>query len=113
DRVARRRPDAGDGGPAVGQALQVGAAEIDHGLDGEQHAGLEYHALAAPPDMDDIGLVMEQPAEPVAAEVANNAHVLGFHEGLDGGPDVAGGAARPDRRNAAHHGLVGNVDQPL
>src|SRR5712671_6482138 len=91
----------------------MGTAEIDHGLDGEQHAGPEYRALAPSSDMDDIGLVMEQPAEPMTAEVADHAHVLGFHEGLDGGPDVAGAAAGPDRRDAAHHRLVGDVNKPL
>src|SRR5215813_5614151 len=91
----------------------MGTAEIDHGLDREQHAGPKYRALAVAADMDDVGLVMEQPAQPVTAEIADHAHMLGFHEGLDGGPDVAGGAAGPDRRNAAHHSLVGDVDEPF
>ena len=108
-----QRAVAGDRRPAVGQHLHMRAAEIDHRLDGEQHAGLEHHAFAGPADMDDVGLVVEQPAEAVAAEVAHHAHVLAFDEGLDGGADVAGGGARPDHRDAPHHGVVGDLDQPL
>ena len=55
-----------------------GAAEIDHRLDGEEHAGLEHDAFAGPADMHDIRLVVEQPAEAMAAEIAHHAHVLGF-----------------------------------
>jgi hypothetical protein len=63
--------------------------------------GLNAIPSSRRPDMDDIWLVMEQRAEPMAAEIADHVHVLGFHEGLDCGPDVAGGATWPDRRNAA------------
>jgi hypothetical protein len=57
--------------------------------------------------------VVEQPAQAVAAEIAHHAHVLGFDIGLDGVADVAGGAAGPDRGDAAHHALIGDFDQPL
>src|ERR1700738_5177861 len=49
-----------------------------------------------------------QPAEAVAAEVAHHAHVLRLDVALDGGADVAGGAARLDRRDAAHQRLIGD-----
>ena len=68
-------------------------AEIDHRLDGEEHAGLEHDAFAGPSDMDDIRLVVEQPAEPMAAEVAHHAHALGLDENLNGMTDIAGGRA--------------------
>ena len=63
--------------------------------------------------MHDVGLVVKQASEAVTAEVAHHAHVLRLDIGLDGGADVAGGGAGPDRRDAAHHGLVGDLDQPL
>ena len=44
------------------------------------------------PEMDDVGLVVEQPAEAMAAEIAHHAHVLRFDIGLDRGADIAGGA---------------------
>src|SRR4029077_17136789 len=88
-------------------------AEIDHRLDGEEHAGLEHDTLTRPPDMHDIRLVMEQPANAVAAKISHHAHVLGFHESLDRVTDIAGGPAWPDRGDAAHHAFIGDLDQPL
>ena len=39
--------------------------------------------------MHDVGLVfVEQPPDPVAAEVAHHAHVLRLDVGLDGGADA-------------------------
>ncbi len=63
--------------------------------------------------MHDIRLVVEQPAKAVPAEIAHHAHVLGFDIRLDGGADIAGGLARGDGGNAAHHRLVGDFDQAL
>jgi hypothetical protein len=37
--LGRERAVAGHGGPAVGEDLHAGFAEIDHRLDGEDHAG--------------------------------------------------------------------------
>ena len=63
--------------------------------------------------MDDIRLVMKQPAEAVAAEVAHHAHVLGFDKALDGMADIAGRGAGLDGGDAPHHALIGDFDQPL
>src|SRR5207247_6118846 len=98
---------------AVGQHLHMRPAEIDHRLDGEEHARLEHDALAWTADMYDIRLVVEQPAHAMAAKIAHHAHVLGFDVRLDGVADVAGRAARSDRGDAAHHALIGDFDQPL
>ena len=46
--------------------------------------GPQHDALAGAADVDDVGLVVEQPAEAVAAEIAHHAHVLGLDVGLDG-----------------------------
>src|SRR5262249_43516831 len=100
-------------GPAVGEHLHVRAAEIDHRLDREEHAGAQHDAFARPADVHDVGLVVEQAADTVAAEVAHDAHVLALDIALDGGADGGGGRARPDHRNAAHHRLVGDLDQPF
>src|SRR5579859_31439 len=89
--LRRQRAVAGDRGPAIGEDFYVRLAEIDHRLDGEEHAGLERHALAGPADMDDVGLVVEQASEPMAAEVAHHAHALRLDKALDGMADVAGG----------------------
>src|SRR4029077_11597060 len=86
--LCRQRTVAGHRGPAVGQDLHMRLAEIDHGLDGEEHAGLQRHALAGPADMNDVGLVVEHAAQAVAAEVAHHAHALRLDETLNGMADI-------------------------
>ena len=54
--------------------------------------GRSTDAFAATADMEDVRLVVEQPAEAVAAEVAHHAHVLRLDEVLDRCADVADGA---------------------
>src|ERR1700759_632513 len=88
-------------------------AEGDNRLDGEEHAGLQHHALAGSADMDDVRLVMEHAAEAVPAEVAHHAHALRLHETLNGVADIACRGARLYRGNAAHHRLVRHFDQPF
>src|SRR5438128_869295 len=44
--LGRERAVAGDGGPAVVEQFYVGAADVDHRLDGEDHARLELGAGA-------------------------------------------------------------------
>src|SRR3954469_7545219 len=88
-------------------------AEIDHRLDGEEHAGLELHALAGAADMDDVRLVVEHAPEAMAAEIAHHAHALRLDETLDGVADVAGGGAGLHGGDAAHHRLIGDFDQAL
>ena len=88
-------------------------AEIDHRLDGEEHAGFQRHAFAGAADMDDVRLVVEHAPEAMAAEIAHHAHALRLDKTLDGVADVAGGGAGFHRGNAAHHRLIGHLDQPL
>src|SRR3954465_12006390 len=88
-------------------------AEIDHRLDGEEHAWLELHAFARPADMDDVRLVVKHAAEAMAAEIAHHAHGLRLDEALDGMADIAGGGAWLPRGNAKHHRLIRDFDQPL
>src|SRR5829696_1438519 len=94
--LRRQRTVARYRGPAVGQDFHMRLAEIDHRLDGEEHAGLQRHALAGPADMDDVRLVVEHAPEAMAAEIAHHAHALRFDKALDGMADVAGGGAGLD-----------------
>src|SRR3978361_1108442 len=70
--LRRQRAVAGHRGPAVGQDFDMRLAEIDHWLDGEEHAGLQHHAFAGPADMDDVRLGMEHASQAVAAESAHH-----------------------------------------
>src|SRR3546814_6530921 len=49
--LGRQRSIAGDGGPSVLQHLHAGLADIDHRLDGEEHAGLQFRTVARAADM--------------------------------------------------------------
>src|SRR5205085_3007236 len=82
--LRRQRTVARHRGPAVGQDFYMRLAEIDHRLDGEEHAGLQHHAFAGPADMDDVRLVVEHASQPMAAEIAHHAHALRFDKALDG-----------------------------
>ena len=116
DRVLelrRERAVARHGGPAVGQELYVRAAEIDHRLDGEDHAGPDLLAFAGLPVMQHVGRLVEEPADAVAAEIAHHRAALGFRKALDGMADIAEPAARADGGDAAHQAFVGDLDQPL
>src|SRR5258707_11197956 len=99
--LRRQRAVARHRGPAVGQDFDMRLAEIDHRLDGEEHAGFQGDAFAGAADMDDVRLVMEHAAEAVAAEVAHHAHALRLDKTLDGVADVAGGRTRFYRGDAA------------
>src|SRR5580704_13389517 len=100
--LRRQRTVARHGRPAVGQDLHMRLAEIDHRLDGEEHAGLQRHPFAGPPDVNDVRLVVEHAAETMAAEIAHHAHALRFDETLNGVADIAGGGAGFYRGDAAH-----------
>ena len=70
--LRRGLPVLGGDGPAV---MLVDAAlpgpGVDHGLDGEGHAGLESEVVAVP-EMKNLGLLVELAADAVTAVVADN-----------------------------------------
>ena len=89
------------------------APQVDHRLDGEDHARLQRHAGAGRAEMHDIGLVVEELADAVADEIADHAGAFGLGEGLDGGADIARGVAGTRGGDAGLQRLVGHLDQPL
>ena len=109
--LCRQRTVACDGRPPVVEHLHVGPPDINHRLDGEEHARLELGAGARAPGMDDLGAVMEQPADPMTAEVANDAVALRFRMVLNGVGDVSKVVARLGLLDPEHQAFVGDVDQ--
>src|SRR5208283_1204233 len=87
--LRRERAVARHGGPAVRQYLDLRTPEIDHRLDREEHAGAQRNALALLAVMQNVRLVVEQPAEPVSAKIAHDRTALGLGVGLDRRADVA------------------------
>src|SRR5215213_4962315 len=64
---------AGDGGPAVLEQFDARLADVDHRLDREEHSRPKLGAAAGAAGMDDLGRVVEQAAEAVAAEIADDS----------------------------------------
>src|SRR3546814_6863452 len=63
--------------------------DVDHRLDREDHAGLQFGAGAGAAGMDDLGRVVEQAADAVAAEIAHHAVTMRLGMLLDGVAYVA------------------------
>jgi len=87
--------------------------EIDHRLDRKQHAGLKRHAFARATIMQDVGLVMEEAAKPMATKIPHHGAALRFSEALNGVTDIAGCRAWTDRSDAAHQAFIGHFDEAL
>ncbi len=102
----------GDDGPAVGQLADLAPAGVDHRLDGEDHAGRQPLERARPAVVQDLRLLVEAPADAVAAELAHDREAVLLGVALDGVADVAEVASRPDPRDAGPHALVGHLAQP-
>ena len=83
----------GDDCPAVSQNFHAAGAHVDHGLDGEDHAGLELRAGAFAAVIRDLRLLVELAADAVADKFADDAVAVGDDLILDGGAQIAEAAA--------------------
>ena len=111
--LRRQRVVGGDDRPAVGEAADAGAAGVDHRLDGEDHPGLQLEAGAGAAVVQHLRLLVELPADAVAAELAHDARSRGSRRSFwIVCADVAEVRAGPHGADAAPHRLVGDVDQP-
>ena len=90
----------GDDGPAVGQGFEVAFAGVDHGFDGEDHAGDDGFAGAGFAVVENLGVFVDVLADAVAAEFADDGEAVFLGVCLDGGADVAEEDAGFDHFNA-------------
>ena len=88
-------------------------ALVDHGLDGENHAGFEFQALAFAAVVQDLRFAVEGAADAVAAKVLYDGIACVFGNLLAGVAYVAQCRAGFDGFDACHHGGVGGVYQAL
>ena len=97
-------------GPAVREQLHVALAGVDHRLDREGHAGHELDAGAGPAVVQHLRILVEDPADAVAAVLAHDREALLLDEALDRVADVAeaapGWTARMPRHIASKHTRV-------
>jgi hypothetical protein len=107
------RPVARYRRPAVGKHLHMRFAEIDHWLDGEDHAFADFRPFVRAAVMQDVRRVVEQASDAMAAEIAHHRATLRFRIGLDRRADCAGAHAGLHRRDAAQQAFIGHFHQPL
>src|SRR5690606_6324950 len=84
-----------------------------HRFDGEEHARAKLGPRAGIAGVDDLGRVVEQPAQAMAAEIAHDAVAVRLGIALDRMGNVAEPRAGLHFRDAAHHRLIGHLDQLL
>ena len=103
----------GHDAPAVffGAFLDVLAAGVDHGLDGEGHAFDQLLQRARAAVVQHLGLFVEDAANAVATELAHHAEAVAFGKLLDRVANVAKVDAGLDHHDALPHGFVGDVGQ--
>src|SRR5471032_1325744 len=87
-------------------------ARVQHGLDGEDHAGFQLQALARITVVQDLRLIVIHLADAVPAVLANHAEAVAFGNGLNRMTNVAQRGAGTHRTDAGAHGLVSGLDQP-
>src|SRR6476646_3017624 len=91
DRVLplrRQRMVGSDDRPAVGEAADAGTAGVDHRLDRERHAGLQLEPRAGAAVVQHLRLLVELPADAVAAELADDRKAMALRVALDRVADV-------------------------
>ena len=112
--LRRQAAVLGDDGPAVvAKLLDLAPAGVDHGLDGEHHAGLELFERAGAAIVQHLGFFVEYLANAVAAELAHHRKAVPFGEFLDGVSDVAQVRAGAHLLDTQPHGVISNGGQAL
>ena len=101
----------GDGGPAVFEDVNFGPPGVDHGLNREDHAGLETGAFAAVAEVRNLGIFVHGTANAMADELADDTEALGLAELLDDGGDIAEATADLALLNGLFKGGEGDIEE--
>jgi hypothetical protein len=110
--LRRQRAVARDDSPAVRQFGYGGAAGIHHRLDGEDHAGLQFHAGAGFAVVEHLRILVELATDAVTAEFPHHRKTVRFGMPLYHVTDIAQARARPDAGDAEPQTFEGDLAQP-
>ena len=102
----------GDDGPAVvAMVLHIAFACVDHGLDGEHHAGLQLFQRAGAAVVQNLGFFVEFLADAVSAELAHHREAVPLGKLLDGVANVSQPGAWLDLQDTVPHGFKSHCRQ--
>ena len=83
-KMSGGEPVGSDSSPLVGKDLDLCAAHIDHGFDGECHTGFEFGTAPAFAKIWDLGIFVELATNSVTDEFTHDAEAildcLGFYK---------------------------------
>src|SRR5262249_32752830 len=100
-----------DDGPAVVQHANAIGTEINHRLDGQNHSRLDLRSLSILDVVQHWWILMERPADALAAEFANDSEVMSFGTALNRGRDIRDVVPGFGLLDAAIKGLFGDLQQ--
>jgi len=106
-----QRMVTGDDGPAIVHLFDIALTGVDHGLDGEHHAGFEFFQRARFTVMQDLRFFVENFANAVTAKLSHDGETMAFSEHLNGVADIASARAGLNLDNAVPHGFIGQLTQ--
>src|SRR6185295_5569980 len=103
----------GDHGPAIGKQAHVPAPGVDHRLDRECHAGLQFEARVGLSVVQDLRVLVVDPPDTMPAVLAHYRKVARLGKDLNGVPDITQVCARAYLLDAAPHRLEATLGQAL
>src|SRR3989337_493749 len=115
DRVLEVRGEravCGDHRPVVRHDLDVAATQREHGLNGQAHAGLEFHAPIAGSVVRDLGILVHLGSDAVPHELVDDPVAGLLADVLHGGRDVPDSISGHCCRDTGHHGQPGCRHEP-
>ena len=109
--LRRERAVFGDDGPAVAHFLDFFAADVEHGLNRDRHAGLELAQRAGAAVVKNLRLFMKLLTNAVAAKFAHHTQAVAFGKALNRMAHVAQIGPGLDLDDAVPHGVIGQRAQ--
>src|SRR5690606_19559543 len=101
----------GDDRPSVGQGADVGRAEVEHRLDGEDEAYLQRHSTPGLPVVGNLRLLVWLPADAVSHQVANDAVARFIRWRLNGRADITESVAGANLLDPEFEGGACDVEE--
>lgn len=103
----------GNGGPLVRKDADFFGSQIDHGLDGEGHAGFEFWADAAFSKIGNLGIFVKAATDAMSNKFANDAEAIFYGLGFDEIGNVTDAMSGPGKFHSAAQNPLGDCEESL